>query len=100
MSGDRKGLLATASQIDLQSFRNHYPTKDNRWVMLGMTNAQTYWPEFCRAVERPELEKDPGFVDDDSRRKNCGSSAVRRSWASIRRSFWPGWGLRPKRSRI
>jgi len=51
--------------------RNHYPTKDNRWIMLGMTNAQTYWPEFCRAVERPEWEKDPRFADDDARQKNC-----------------------------
>ncbi len=50
--------------------RNHYPTKDNRWIMLGMTNAQTYWPEFCRAIERPELEKDPKFVDFDARQKN------------------------------
>ena len=36
--------------------RNHYPTKDGRWLMLGMTNAQTYWPEFCKAINRPELE--------------------------------------------
>jgi formyl-CoA transferase len=51
--------------------RNHYPTKDNRWIMLGMTNAQTYWPEFCKAIERPELEKDPKFVDFNARQKNC-----------------------------
>ncbi len=51
--------------------RNHYPTKDGRWIMLGMTNAQTYWPEFCRAIDRPELEKDPKFVDFNARQKNC-----------------------------
>jgi crotonobetainyl-CoA:carnitine CoA-transferase CaiB-like acyl-CoA transferase len=51
--------------------RNHYPTKDNRWIMLGMTNAQTYWPEFCRAIGRPELEKDPKYVDFNARQKNC-----------------------------
>ena len=39
--------------------------------MLGMTNAQTYWPEFCRAIGRPELEKDPKFFDFDARQKNC-----------------------------
>jgi crotonobetainyl-CoA:carnitine CoA-transferase CaiB-like acyl-CoA transferase len=27
--------------------RNLYPTKDGRWIMLGMTNAQHYWPGFC-----------------------------------------------------
>jgi crotonobetainyl-CoA:carnitine CoA-transferase CaiB-like acyl-CoA transferase len=51
--------------------RNHYPTKDNRWIMLGMTNAQTYWPEFCGAIGRPELEKDPKFFDFNARQKNC-----------------------------
>jgi crotonobetainyl-CoA:carnitine CoA-transferase CaiB-like acyl-CoA transferase len=51
--------------------RNHYPTKDNRWIMLGMTNAQTYWPEFCRAIDRPELQDDPKFADFDARQKNC-----------------------------
>jgi crotonobetainyl-CoA:carnitine CoA-transferase CaiB-like acyl-CoA transferase len=51
--------------------RNHYPTKDNRWIMLGMTNAQTYWPEFCKAINRPELQNDPNFVDFDARQKNC-----------------------------
>jgi crotonobetainyl-CoA:carnitine CoA-transferase CaiB-like acyl-CoA transferase len=50
--------------------RNHYPTKDKRWIMLGMTNAQTYWPEFCRAVGRPELEHDPRFIDFDARQKH------------------------------
>jgi crotonobetainyl-CoA:carnitine CoA-transferase CaiB-like acyl-CoA transferase len=51
--------------------RNHYPTKDNRWIMLGMTNAQTYWPEFCRAIDRPELQNNPKFVDFDARQQNC-----------------------------
>ncbi|MHB9098646.1 MAG: CaiB/BaiF CoA transferase family protein [Syntrophales bacterium] len=51
--------------------RNHYPTKDGRWIMLGMTNAQTYWPEFCRTIDRPELENDPKFVDFKARQKNC-----------------------------
>jgi len=51
--------------------RNLYPTKDRRWIMLGMTNAQHYWPEFCKAIERPELEKDPKFATFDDRQKNC-----------------------------
>ncbi len=51
--------------------RNLYPTKDNRWVMLGMTNAQHYWPSFCRAIERPELERDPRFTTLDARALNA-----------------------------
>ena len=51
--------------------RNHYPTKDGRWLMLGMTNAQTYWPEFCKAINRPELENDPKYATFDARQKNA-----------------------------
>ncbi len=33
--------------------RNVYETADHRWIMLGMTNAQHYWPEFCSAIDHP-----------------------------------------------
>ena len=36
--------------------RNVYETSDHRWIMLGMTNAQHYWPGFCGAIDHPELE--------------------------------------------
>lgn len=39
--------------------------------MLGMTNAQTYWPEFCKAINRPELENDPKYATFDARQKNA-----------------------------
>jgi len=51
--------------------RNHYPTKDKRWIMLGMTNAQTYWPEFCQVIKRPELEDDPKYSTADARQNNA-----------------------------
>jgi crotonobetainyl-CoA:carnitine CoA-transferase CaiB-like acyl-CoA transferase len=51
--------------------RNHYPTKDHRWIMLGMTNAQTYWPAFCKMIHRPELENDPRFATFQAREKNA-----------------------------
>lgn len=51
--------------------RNLYPTKDSRWVMLGMTNAQYYWPAFCKAVEKPELEHDPRFATLEARARNA-----------------------------
>jgi crotonobetainyl-CoA:carnitine CoA-transferase CaiB-like acyl-CoA transferase len=47
--------------------RNLYPTKDGRWVMLGMTNAQHYWPSFCRAIERGDLEHDARFATLEDR---------------------------------
>ena len=51
--------------------RNVYPTKDKRWIMLGMTNAQHYWPTFCKAIERPDLEHDPKFSTFDDRHDNA-----------------------------
>lgn len=51
--------------------RNVYPTKDRRWIMLGMTNAQHYWPRFCEAMERPELENDPMFATYEDRAANA-----------------------------
>jgi crotonobetainyl-CoA:carnitine CoA-transferase CaiB-like acyl-CoA transferase len=51
--------------------RNIYPTKDKRWIMLGMTNAQHYWPTFCKAIGYPELEKDPKFTTMEARGRNA-----------------------------
>ena len=52
--------------------RNVYPTMDKRWIMLGMTNAQHYWPNFCKALGRPDLENDPKFATYDDRMENAG----------------------------
>ena len=51
--------------------RNHYPTRDNRWIMLGMTNAQQYWPPFCQIVGHPEWENDPRYATYEARAKNA-----------------------------
>ena len=37
-----------------------------------MTNAQHYRPNFCKALDRPDLEKDPKFATYDDRMKNAG----------------------------
>ena len=52
--------------------RNVYETADHRWIMLGMTNAQHYWPEFCSAIDHPELENDPRFATYEARFKHAG----------------------------
>ena len=40
---------------------NSYETGDGRWIQLVMLVADIYWPKFCRAIGRPDLEKDPRF---------------------------------------
>lgn len=51
--------------------RNIYPTSDNRWIMLGMTNSQHYWPAFCAAIERSDLIENDKFGNQENRSKNA-----------------------------
>ncbi|MFC2040879.1 CaiB/BaiF CoA transferase family protein [Chloroflexota bacterium] len=50
---------------------NSYRTRDNRWFQLVMLQADLHWPDFCRAIERPELENDPRFDTMETREQNC-----------------------------
>lgn len=50
--------------------RNIYPTMDNRWIMLGMTTSQPYWPNFCQAIDRSDLIEDPKFSSPEVRSEN------------------------------
>ncbi len=51
--------------------RNIYPTSDNRWIMLGMTTSQPYWPNFCKAIERADLTDDPRYATPEARAKHA-----------------------------
>jgi crotonobetainyl-CoA:carnitine CoA-transferase CaiB-like acyl-CoA transferase len=70
--------------------RNLYSTKDQRWIMLGMTNAQHYWPAFCKAVGRPEWEKNPRFATLESRAKNA-AELVTLIESIFRTKTYPEW---------
>ena len=50
--------------------RNIYPTSDNRWIMLGMTTSQPYWPPFCEALGLQALIDDPLYATPDARAEN------------------------------
>ena len=52
--------------------RNIYPTSDDRWIMLGMTTSQPYWPNFCKTIERSELIDDQKFATPEARAQNAG----------------------------
>jgi len=49
---------------------NSYQTSDGRWLQLAMMQSERYWPEFCKAIGRPELQQDPRFSSDENREKN------------------------------
>ena len=49
---------------------NTYETKDGRWIMCVMLVADAYWPPFCHALEREDLQHDPRFADFAARGQN------------------------------
>jgi crotonobetainyl-CoA:carnitine CoA-transferase CaiB-like acyl-CoA transferase len=51
-----------------------YPTKDGRFLILVLLQADRYWPDLCRHLERPDLLEDPRFQDAAARyehRRDC-----------------------------
>jgi crotonobetainyl-CoA:carnitine CoA-transferase CaiB-like acyl-CoA transferase len=49
---------------------NDYRTKDDRWFILAMLQSDLFWTDFCKAIEKPELEKDPRFDNMQTRADN------------------------------
>ena len=49
---------------------NSYQTGDGRWIQLVMLVADVYWPKICRAIDRPDLERDQRFNSMPKRTEN------------------------------
>jgi crotonobetainyl-CoA:carnitine CoA-transferase CaiB-like acyl-CoA transferase len=49
---------------------NTYRTRDDRWLWLSMLQSDLSWPDFCRAIEKPELENDLRFNTMEGREQN------------------------------
>ena len=50
---------------------NHYKCQDDKWICLAMPQADRYWPDFCKTLGIPELEKDPRFENMKVRGRNA-----------------------------
>lgn len=48
----------------LNPLYNSYKCADGEWIMLTMLHFEGHWSEFCDAVERKDLEKDPRCTDN------------------------------------
>ncbi len=46
---------------------NHYRAKDDKWFILAHLQPDRYWPNVCRALGMPELEKAPRFNSIEAR---------------------------------
>jgi len=49
---------------------NSYPAQDGAWFWLAMLQSDPAWPDLCRALQRPELEKDDRFSSMAAREEN------------------------------
>jgi crotonobetainyl-CoA:carnitine CoA-transferase CaiB-like acyl-CoA transferase len=52
---------------------NTYQTSDGRFVSLCMLQAQRYWPDLCKVLDRPDLLQDPRFETAAARSKNSAA---------------------------
>ncbi len=50
--------------------RNFYQCADDKWFIVTLPQVDKYWPIFCRAIERPELENDARFDTAENRLAN------------------------------
>ncbi|MFT4025205.1 MAG: CoA transferase [Novosphingobium sp.] len=48
-----------------------YRTRDGRFIILVMLDADRYWADFCQVIGRPDLIADPRFVDMPARKENA-----------------------------
>jgi crotonobetainyl-CoA:carnitine CoA-transferase CaiB-like acyl-CoA transferase len=48
-----------------------YKTRDGRFIILVMLEADRYWGDFCQVIGRPELAEDPRFIDMPARKTNA-----------------------------
>jgi crotonobetainyl-CoA:carnitine CoA-transferase CaiB-like acyl-CoA transferase len=69
---------------------NNYRTSDNRFVALGMLQADKFWLRFCEVAGRPELARDPRFIDAHARRENVAEclAEMRTLFASKSLAEW------------
>ena len=56
-------LVQNNRHTALNPLWNSICCKDGRWLQLAMLQSDLSWPGFCKAIDRPELEHDPRFVD-------------------------------------
>jgi len=50
---------------------NTYRTSDGFWLQFAMLQADSFWPDFCGAILRPDLRTDPRFESMGPRAEHC-----------------------------
>ncbi len=69
---------------------NHYRCADDKWLCLGMLQADRYWKDLCTAMGLTELIEDPRFSNIRSRGQNAQAlvAMMDRKFAEKPRDEW------------
>jgi crotonobetainyl-CoA:carnitine CoA-transferase CaiB-like acyl-CoA transferase len=69
---------------------NHYRCADGKWLALAMLQSDRYWPDFARAIGRPELATDARFASAAARAQHAaeGVAILDEAFASRPRAEW------------
>jgi crotonobetainyl-CoA:carnitine CoA-transferase CaiB-like acyl-CoA transferase len=70
-----------------------YRTQDGRHIQLVFLEADRYWSDFCRILEREDLADDPRFVDLQARREHAAECLEELSAEFAKRTF-ADWKVR------
>jgi crotonobetainyl-CoA:carnitine CoA-transferase CaiB-like acyl-CoA transferase len=49
---------------------NAYKCADDNWIAFSMNQSDRYWPDFCKAINRPDFLEDPRFNEMNARAEN------------------------------
>lgn len=55
---------------------NHYKCGDGKWIAFAMIQADRYWIDFCRTIERPDMVEDERFKGPRARAKNAEAAVA------------------------
>ena len=49
---------------------NAYKCQDDKWIAFSMNQSDRYWPDFCKAISRPDLLEDERYNNMEVRAEN------------------------------
>lgn len=78
LSYDLAGTLVTKQDCQRMTSRDEvrsplttlYQTRDGRWILFSGVRPDRYWPRFCQAIEREDLEHDSRFATVEAMTEN------------------------------
>jgi len=87
LQGQRPRAMAVGTGGYVNPLVGSYRTQDGRHIQLVFLEADRYWADFCRVLERDDLIDDPRFVDLAARREHAEACVAEIQGEFARRTF-------------